>query len=136
MPTPHLAMKFPSTTRNVIVVHVDQKMAKECYAASLRLKPIKVELEQTSKKVKGKEVMQSVNVVDLDPRTNEVRIESGEDVAQIHLQDNNHCTKLGISLKEGEINVIREVLIQNADMFAWTVVDMPGGDPEVISHRL
>jgi len=32
--------------------------------------------------------------------------------------------------------MIRQVLVQNVDMFAWTAGDMPGVDPEVMSHRL
>ncbi|KAG4912203.1 hypothetical protein JHK85_053487 [Glycine max] len=34
---PHLAMKFPSDTKAIIIVHVDQRLAKECYMASLKL---------------------------------------------------------------------------------------------------
>ncbi|XP_027368413.1 uncharacterized protein LOC113874390 [Abrus precatorius] len=37
--TPHLAMKFPSERGRIITVHADQKTARECYFASLRLKP-------------------------------------------------------------------------------------------------
>jgi len=37
--TPHLAMKFPSPTGEVITVHMNQKTARECYAASLRIEP-------------------------------------------------------------------------------------------------
>jgi len=35
VPAPHLAMKFPSPMGDIIMVHVDQKTARECYAASL-----------------------------------------------------------------------------------------------------
>jgi len=37
--TPHLAMKFPSSTGDVITMHVNQKTARECYAVSLRIEP-------------------------------------------------------------------------------------------------
>jgi len=33
--TPHLAMKFPSSARDILTVHVDQKEARECYVESL-----------------------------------------------------------------------------------------------------
>jgi len=36
---PHLAMKFPSTTGDIVTVHVDQKVAHECYVASLKVEP-------------------------------------------------------------------------------------------------
>nr|KYP51830.1 hypothetical protein KK1_026353 [Cajanus cajan] len=35
--TSHLAMKFPSESGRIITVHADQKAARECYFASLRL---------------------------------------------------------------------------------------------------
>jgi len=41
--TPHLAMKFPSPSRDILSVHVDQKVAKECYVESLRLEPTRRE---------------------------------------------------------------------------------------------
>jgi len=53
----------------------------------------------TNNKDKGKEKVQNVNVADLDPRTDEVRVEPSEVVVWIHLQDKNHGTKLGTSLE-------------------------------------
>ena len=35
--TPHLAMKFPSPSGDILTVHGDQKAARECYMASLKL---------------------------------------------------------------------------------------------------
>ena len=37
--TPHLAMKFLSILGKILMVHVDQKVARECYATSLRIEP-------------------------------------------------------------------------------------------------
>ncbi|XP_027357444.1 uncharacterized protein LOC113866844 [Abrus precatorius] len=37
--TPHLDMKFLSERGRIVTVHADQKTARECYFASLRLKP-------------------------------------------------------------------------------------------------
>jgi len=34
--TPHLAMKFPSPSGDILTVHCDQHLARECYMASLR----------------------------------------------------------------------------------------------------
>ncbi|XP_068498673.1 uncharacterized protein [Phaseolus vulgaris] len=39
--TPHLAMKFPSVNGDIATVHVDQKTARECYVASLKVEPTK-----------------------------------------------------------------------------------------------
>ena len=34
--TPHLAMKFPSPSDDILAVHCDQRLAHECYMANLR----------------------------------------------------------------------------------------------------
>ena len=34
--TPHLAMKFPSPSGDILTVHCDQRLAGECYMANLR----------------------------------------------------------------------------------------------------
>ena len=38
--TPHLVMKFSSSSGDILTVHVDQNIAQECYAKSLRVKPL------------------------------------------------------------------------------------------------
>jgi len=67
-------MKFPSSKGDIITIHVDQKTARECYVASLRLQPMRPEPEKYRKRAKGKEEMHSINVTDLDPRINHVRV--------------------------------------------------------------
>jgi len=37
--TCHLTMKFPLASRNILTLHIDQKLARECYLESLRVKP-------------------------------------------------------------------------------------------------
>ena len=100
------------------------------------MEPKKHETERYKKKTKGEEGAQNVNVTDLDPRMDHARVEPREDVIQIELKDKEHGTKLGISLGEKEAEMIRQVLVRNVDMFAWTAGDMPGVDPEIMSHRL
>ena len=34
--TPHLAMKFPSPSCDILTIHCDQRLARECYIASVR----------------------------------------------------------------------------------------------------
>ncbi|XP_068466575.1 uncharacterized protein [Phaseolus vulgaris] len=36
----HLAMKFPSLSGDILTIHVDQKIARECYVESLRMEPL------------------------------------------------------------------------------------------------
>ncbi|XP_068486851.1 uncharacterized protein [Phaseolus vulgaris] len=42
--TPHLAMKFPSRSGDILTVHVDQKEARECYAEILRVEPLRADI--------------------------------------------------------------------------------------------
>jgi len=37
--TPYLAMKFLSAVGDIVSIHVDKKIACECYVASLKVKP-------------------------------------------------------------------------------------------------
>jgi len=62
--TPHLAMKFPSDRGSVATVYADQKTARECYVASLKLKPT----ETTSKR---NVTQRMIVMTDLDPRIND-----------------------------------------------------------------
>jgi len=41
--TLHLAMKFPSTSGDILTVHVDQKVSRECYVEILRVEPLRME---------------------------------------------------------------------------------------------
>jgi len=36
--TPHLAMKFSSSSSEIITIHTDQRLVRECYIANLRSK--------------------------------------------------------------------------------------------------
>jgi len=40
--TPHLAMKFPAESKDIFTVYGDQKIARECYIASLKVYPLRV----------------------------------------------------------------------------------------------
>ena len=35
-----------------------------------------------------------------------------------------------------EKSIITTVLFKNIDLFAWSAADMPGIDPQIISHKL
>ncbi|XP_047170848.1 uncharacterized protein LOC124839159 [Vigna umbellata] len=59
--TPHLTMKYPSETGTICTVRADQKTARECYAAGLKLYT-----HQGKRRATGSEVA----MADLDPRTN------------------------------------------------------------------
>lgn len=43
---------------------------------------------------------------------------------------------VGRNLEEEPLRKIGQLLIKNKDLFAWTIVDMPGIHPDAISHKL
>ncbi|XP_014489656.1 uncharacterized protein LOC106752481 [Vigna radiata var. radiata] len=58
--TPHLTLKYPTDDGEVHTVRADQKMAQECYAAGLRVKPRAVESLHNKSEVA---------MMELDPRS-------------------------------------------------------------------
>jgi len=85
--TPHLAMKFPSPTGDIITV---QKTARQCYAASLRVECMR----PPSAQVRSKEVRRDhvVAVTDLDPRVEEMRVEPQEETRVVSLVGEHKTT--------------------------------------------
>nr|KYP73633.1 hypothetical protein KK1_006279 [Cajanus cajan] len=131
-------MKFPSDRGNILTIHADQKAARECYFASLRLPPVE------EKQVKSRRVhaitpqsSESTPTWDLDPRLNDERAELIEEKVplQIGLQP-SQVTYIGIGLSETERLALSKVIVSNKDLFAWTPSDMPGINPEFMCHRL
>jgi len=59
-----------------------------------------------------------VALVDLDPRFEEARIETGEDLRLLPLGDEEHPTHMGTSLKLDDIKLVSQTLIDNVDLFA------------------
>jgi len=82
--TPHLAMKFPSPSSDVITGHVNQKTIRKCYAASLKKEPKNLRREeeksQEQTRERAAEREHVVAVTDLDPRVDDVRVELREEV--------------------------------------------------------
>jgi len=91
--TPHLAMKFPSVNGNIVTVHVDQKTARECYVASVKVELTKRLYTTTNgrspsrrgrsqeRRSRGRNSRKHlVALVDLDPRLDDPRMEAGEDL--------------------------------------------------------
>ncbi|XP_039687900.1 uncharacterized protein [Medicago truncatula] len=124
--TKHLMMKYPLDNGRVGVIRGDQKIARECYHASLKLGG------------KGRETL-GVNLIDLDPREDyqQERIVPIEDLKDIVIgSDPNRTTKIGASLKEAEERNLIQLLQENFDLFAWSPSDMPGIDIKVACHHL
>jgi len=148
--TSHLAMKFPSVTGDIATVHVDQKTARECYVASLKVELTRwlytVASHDRSPDRRGrslkrrsrgrKSIRHMVALVHLDPRLDDPQMEAGEDLQSILLHDGDHKTYTGTSLKSDNRKVISTTLVKNADLFAWIAADMPEVNPNIITHHL
>jgi len=99
--TPHLAMKFPSRTEDILTVHVDQKEARECYVESLWVEPLRTDTsplrvrkssrkDRSPRKDRPRKVQPTVALVDLDPWATEDRLEAREELMRIPLLDEEH----------------------------------------------
>jgi len=77
-----------------------------------------------------------VALVDLDPRLDEARMEPGEDLRLLPLRDAEHKTYIGTSLKPDDSKLLSQTLINDTDLFAWTIIDVPGVSPNIITHHL
>ena len=120
-------MKFPTEEGEITTIYVNQRDARECYATGLKMN-LKTNKEDTKK---------MVEMVDLDPRLNDKRLEPKEETTSVVLgQDERQCTYIGGSMPEDLLNKLIAVLRKNKDLFAWKPVVIPGIDPEVICHKL
>ncbi|XP_020215666.1 uncharacterized protein LOC109799505 [Cajanus cajan] len=114
--TPHLAMKFPADSGQVITVHADQKTARECYFASLRLPEMKPEVTKPA----GVHSVSQQSTLDLNPRIyQDERVEPIEDKQPIQVGVSGaQVTYLGTNLSEQERLALKQVVLENSDLFA------------------
>nr|KYP32509.1 hypothetical protein KK1_046792 [Cajanus cajan] len=128
-------MKFSAQSGRVITVHADQKTARECYFASLRLPKVQDEAIKEPQKVHSVTQQSSI---DLDPRIGpDERVEPIEERQPLQVGTlDTQLTYLGTVLTEQEKTAIGQVILDNRDLFAWHPSDMPGIDPEFLCHKL
>ena len=116
----HMIIKFP-TIHGVGMVQGDQRVARECYTASMKQRAV-----------------DNVNVDELDMR-NEVltRPEPSEELEPVSLDDDpEHLAYIGSKLEEDLKGLLTQFLKQNRDVFAWKQADMGGIDLTIITHKL
>ncbi|XP_027922675.1 uncharacterized protein LOC114180566 [Vigna unguiculata] len=131
--TPHLAMKFPSPSGDILTIHGDQRLARECYMASLRPQ---LPILQTNhiEHPPGSGIALSGD--DLDPRVgHDARLEHVDETIPLELP-NGRTLKLGTGLQHDQREMLTPTLISNTDLFSWSVADLPGVDPHVAVHKL
>ena len=113
----HMVIKFP-TTNGVGMVRGNQRIAIECYSASMKQKAVG-----------------SIYMDELDIRDEVgIRPTSSEELESIQLGDQpEHLVYIGSRLTKDVRDLLVHFLKQNIDVFSWTQEDMGGIDPAVTS---
>ena len=103
------------------MVRGDQRVARECYTASMKQKAV-----------------DNMSVDELDMRDEVLtRPEPSEELEPVSLDDDpEHLAYIGSKLEKDLKSLLTQFLRQNIDVFAWKQGDMGGIDPTVITHRL
>ena len=116
----HMIIKFP-TINGVGTVRGDQRVAKECYTASMKQRAV-----------------DNVSVDELDMRDEVlIRPEPSEELEPVSLDDDpEHLAYIGSKLAKDLKSLLAQFLRQNRDIFAWKQADMGGIDPTIITHKL
>ena len=116
----HMIIKFP-TVNGVGTVRGDQRVARECYTASMK-----------------QGTVENVNVGELDMRDEVLtRPKPSEELEPVSLDDDpKHLAYIGWKLAKDLKGLLTQFLRQNRDIFTWKQADMGGIDPTVITHKL
>jgi len=131
--TPHLVMKFPSPSGNVITIHGDQRLARECYITILRPQ---IPILQTHNIEREPSSSIALSSDDLDPRIGcDSRIKSVEKIVSLEVSP-GRAFKLGVGLQQEHRDVLAPTLTANADLFAWSTANLLGVDSQIAAHKL
>ena len=116
----HMAIKFP-TANGVGMVRGDQRIAKECYLASMKQKAIG-----------------SVYMDELDMRDEMSTWPTpSKELEPVQLDEQpEHLVYIGSKLAKDVRDLFIHFLKLNMEVFAWKQEDMGGIDPAVITHKL
>ena len=116
----YMIIKFP-TMHGVGMVRGDQRVARECYTASMKQKAV-----------------DNVSVGELDMRDEVLtRPEPSKELEPVSLDDDpEHLAYIGSKLAKDLKGLLTQFFRQNRDVFAWKQADMGGIDPAVITQRL
>ena len=116
----HMVIKFP-TTNGVGMVRGDQRVARECYSASMKQKAV------------GNIYMDELDVRD----EVSIRPTPSEELEPIKLDDQpEHLVYIGSKLAKDVRDLLIHFLKHNIEVFAWKQEDMGGINPAVITHKL
>ena len=130
--TRHQKLKFPLENESgrveVITIRGDQHMAKQCLMAVLSGKA-------ESSQVYMAELNREAELEDVGRTPAQKSI---EDLTKIRIDPNDldRFFLLGRQLPEPEKIELLNLLMQNKEVFAWTLYEMPDISPEVMYHKL
>jgi len=126
-------MKFPSPSNDILTIHGDQRLARECYMASLRPQ---LPILQTNHIERPPNSEIALSGDDLDPRVGrDVRLQLVVESTPLELP-NDRTIKLGTGLESEQRDLITPTIVSNTNLFAWLAADLPGVDPQVASQKL
>jgi len=86
---------------------MDQKEARECYAESLRVEPLRNDIspkrksfrkERSPREARPMSIELTVMLVHLDPRATEDRLEAREVLRRVPLLEEEHSTAVGTTM--------------------------------------
>lgn len=117
--TLHQTIKF-RTPWGVRSIRGDQEIARHCYQVALK------------KRIK---TAPSTQVNPRAPHTEKQEVEDIDGVPLVE-GDSTSNLRIGSKLSEGLRRRLVYFLRPNSDYFAWSHLDMPGIDPEIIMHQL
>ncbi|XP_025661287.1 uncharacterized protein [Arachis hypogaea] len=128
----HLCVKFPVQDNIVVMVHADQKEARQCYNVGLKVTP-----KETIIRVHSVYNSESIpTLAELDPRNSNSRPAPTDDLEKVQLRKADQITNIGSVFSVGTKQNLIETLKSNSDLLAWTPADMPRIDPNFICHKL
>ena len=116
----HMMIKFP-TVSGIGMVRGYQRVARECYSASMKQKTV-----------------DNISLDELEMR-DEIftRPEPLEELEPVQLDDDpKHLAYIGSQLAEDLKSLLTHFLRKNKDVFTWKQADRGGIEPTVITHRL
>ncbi|XP_072064170.1 uncharacterized protein [Arachis hypogaea] len=123
--TKYLLMKFIADDGSIATIHGDRKVAAECDNTSLALR-------------KKSHDATGIFLADLDARQDgQPRPEPEGDMEKLQIgRTKDEYTFINRNLPYDLKENLSQFLKQNRDLFAFTPADMPGIDPNLMSHRL
>ncbi|XP_072062188.1 uncharacterized protein [Arachis hypogaea] len=132
----YLCVKFQAQDGRIATLHSNRQQARQCYNASLKRSIARHEFQQEVKAIHS--TNEVLSLAELDPREDtQERPQPADELMKVPLTSKpEHVTYISQALQGKERSELIKVLQDNADLFAWTPVDMPGIDPNIICHKL